>query len=396
MSAPERETAGPPPRRLMRLAVAGAAVLAVTAGGAFYYATLKSRGSSDGADHFRVSVSAKACDPNEITVPGGKRSFEIINTSDRPIEWEILDGVMVVAERENIAPGFKQTLTVHLAPGEYKITCGLLSNPRGVLHVTDSEEARTTAATVSLRNFLGPLSEYRVYLVQQSAAAVDAATALATAIKAGDLGKARTQWQQARLHYKRIEPIAYRLSDLENAIDPVADYLEKREADPAFTGFHRIEYGLYAHNSTDGLAQPADRLVADLTALKGRLGKVKLDPAVLLAIPGGFAGQLAQGKILNGEDRYAHSDLADFAANFAGIAKITGLLQAVVRPVDPALDAEIAQRLGAVHAALAKLATKEGFPLYESVSKAERTALSDSFQQLAEVLGRLDSVIGVD
>ena len=208
---------------------------------------------------------------------------------------------------------------------------------------------------LSLRNFLGPLSEYRVYLVQQSAAAVDAATALATAIKAGDLGKARTQWQQARLHYKRIEPIAYRLSDLENAIDPVADYLEKREADPAFTGFHRIEYGLYAHNSTDGLAQPADRLVADLTALKGRLGKVKLDPAVLLAIPGGFAGQLAQGKILNGEDRYAHSDLADFAANFAGIAKITGLLQAVVRPVDPALDAEIAQRLGAVHAALAKV-----------------------------------------
>ena len=81
-------------------------------------------------------MTAEACEPNELTVPAGRRSFEIHNRSDRPVEWEILDGVMVVAERENIAPGLKSTLEARLRPGDYDITCGLLSNPRGGLHVT--------------------------------------------------------------------------------------------------------------------------------------------------------------------------------------------------------------------------------------------------------------------
>jgi iron uptake system EfeUOB component EfeO/EfeM len=386
---------GDPPRRLMYLAVAGAAVLAIGGGAAFYYATLQNRGGDVGSESTLVSVTAEACEPNEITVPGGKRRFEIVNVSDRPIEWEILDGVMVVAERENIAPGFKQTLTTQLAPGEYEVTCGLLSNPRGALHVTDSEEARAAAATVSMRTFLGPLSEYKVYLVQQGTAAVGAAEALATAINAGDLGKARVLWKQARLPYKRIEPLAYRFSDLENAIDPVADYLEKREADPAFIGFHRIEFGLFSENSTDGLEPVAGGLVSDMGALKDRLAKAEIDPALLLAIPGDMANQLAQGGILGGEDHYAQTDLADIAANLEGIGKITGLLQNVVKPLDAELEAEIGRKLDAVQTELSRLEGKDGFPAYDNVDEATRMALAEKFRDLAEVLDRLRAVIGV-
>lgn len=43
---------------------------------------------------------------------------------------------MVVEERENIAPGFTQKLTANLQPGEYDMTCGLLTNPKGKLIVT--------------------------------------------------------------------------------------------------------------------------------------------------------------------------------------------------------------------------------------------------------------------
>ncbi len=395
MPAPEPKPAGAPPGRMVYLAVAGAAALVIAGGGAFYYATQQNQRGAGGDGSFRVSVSASACEPNEITVPGGKRSFEIVNTSDRPIEWEILDGVMVVAERENIVPGLKQTVTAQLAPGDYEITCGLLSNPRGVLHVTQSDEARAAATTVSLRTFLGPLSEYKVYLVQQGMAAVDTATALADAIKAGDLQKARAAWLAARVPYKRLEPVAFRLSDLENAIDPVADYLAKREEDPAFTGFHRIEYGLFAKNSTDGLTPVADRLVADMTTLKDRLAKLKLDPALLLSIPGSMATQLAEDKIVNGEDHYSQTDLADFSANLEGITKITGLLRSIVKPVDPKLESEIVERLDAVQKRLAGLKGDGGFPSYKSVDEATRASLAEAFRKLAEALDRLDSVIGV-
>src|SRR4051794_33063924 len=59
----------------------------------------------------------------------------IYGQRENALEWEILDGVMLVDERENIAPGFVQRLLTTLAPGDFAITCGLLGYPRGKLHV---------------------------------------------------------------------------------------------------------------------------------------------------------------------------------------------------------------------------------------------------------------------
>ena len=48
------------------------------------------------------------------------------------------------------------------------------------------------------------------------------------------------------------------------APDRRADDHEKKEQDPGFTGFHRIEYGLFSQQSTAGLAPIADKLAAAL------------------------------------------------------------------------------------------------------------------------------------
>lgn len=82
-----------------------------------------------------VGVTDEACEPMQLTVKRGKTQFLIKNNSARAVEWEILKGVYVVEERENIAPGFSQKLTAKLEPGKYEMTCGLLSNPHGVLIV---------------------------------------------------------------------------------------------------------------------------------------------------------------------------------------------------------------------------------------------------------------------
>ena len=59
----------PPSQKLMKLAVAGAALLVVAGGAAFYFASknLKS-GTADGA--IVVTIKDGACDPNIITVRG--------------------------------------------------------------------------------------------------------------------------------------------------------------------------------------------------------------------------------------------------------------------------------------------------------------------------------------
>ena len=148
---------------LMRTALGGSAILVIAGLGAFWYASQKAQQQApkEEGDVVTVTIEGKVCKPNEITVPAGRTTFRIVNNSDRALEWEILDGIMVVEERENIAPGFAQTMRVKLRPGDYDITCGLLSNPRGKLHVTPSADSEAEAARPSAVNFLGALAEYR-------------------------------------------------------------------------------------------------------------------------------------------------------------------------------------------------------------------------------------------
>lgn len=378
-------------------AVAAAALLAVAGGGAFWYATQRNAAADRAVSaDVTVSVGATTCDPAAITVAGGRRSFDIVNASDRPIEWEILDGVMVVAERENIAPGFRQTLTVQLSPGEYAITCGLLSNPRGTLTVTPSDEAAVAASVVTLRTFLGPLSEYRVYVVMRSKAAVKAAQTLRDAIAAGDLPAARAAWKAARIPYRHVEPLAWRISDLENAIDANAAYLAGREGDPGFSGFHRLEYGLFGQGGTEGLLPVADRLVADLQTLADRLKDVPLDPRLLIALPGAMAGHLATAQVPAGENHYAGNDLEELQAGLDGIGKLTGLLRGVVDDADPTLERDIAAAQAGVERDLAAMKGPDGWPAYDRVSAQDRERLAGSLASLQATLDRLPPVIGID
>ena len=97
-----------------------------------------------------VTITDKGCEPNSLTVAAGKTTFRIKNQSRRALEWEILDGVMVVEERENIIPGFVQSLTATLAPGQYQMTCGLLNNPEGRAH--RAGEPNTQPAAPSKRS----------------------------------------------------------------------------------------------------------------------------------------------------------------------------------------------------------------------------------------------------
>ena len=394
MPAPDKVTAEGGAPRSLRFVLPLAAVLAAAGAVAFFYAS-QMRGTATTAGAYRIVITAKACDPNELTVPAGRRTFEIVNGSDRPVEWEILDGVLVLAERENIAPGFSQTLDVQLQPGAYTLACGLLSNPRGALHVTAEGATGGAGKTPDTRAFIGALSEYKVYVILQSGAMITAAEDLTTAIHAGDLDKARTLYEPARLPYKRIEAVAYHFSDLANAINPVADTLAGGEADPAFTGYHRIEYALFGSGPAGDLPAVADKLVADLQALKSHLNEMKLGPPDLAASAASMAQRLAEGRIVVGEDRHFGTDLSDIAANLEGIAKLTGLLRPVVTVAAPDAMTAVDAKLAAATAALAALKQGDTYPAYDTVSADQRKALADAFRALAVALDAVNGAIGI-
>jgi len=383
------------PSRLMPFALAGSILLAVAGGALFYYATQTATGPERGNVH-KVVVGAKTCDPADFTVPAGQATFEIHNASERPIEWEIIDGVMVVEERENIAPGFHSLLTAKLKPGSYEITCGLLSNPRGTLIVLPSSDSAEKDKKPPLKEFIGPLAEYRVYLLLQSNALKQSLDRLAASIRSGNLDEARQDYAAARLLYRRLDMVTPRFADLKNVIDPQADYLAQREQDVGFTGFHRIEYGLFAKHSTDGLGEVVDRLVADVAQLNTRLRAFKLTPEILSTGIERQARWLAEGPVLKGENAYARTDMAEFLASFSSIETGLGLMLPMLDERAPDVAAKIRQELAATKAIFDEAGRDGVFPGYDQIGMPMREKLSQRFAALADAVAQLNAALGLE
>lgn len=334
----DRTKAGAP-GRAMWWAVGGAAALVIAGAGAFWAAArARTPAALDGA--VAVRVTGSACEPMALTVPAGRTRFVVRNDSDRPLEWEILDGVMVVAERENIAPGLTATLTEQLHAGEYAITCGLLSNPRGTLTVLATAESAARTSAPPAADFIGPLSEYRVFLITQSRRLNAALADLDAAIAAGNVADARSAWQAAQLPWARLWPVMNRFADLSARMAPQAVYLARREDDPGFTGFHRIEYGLWRQGSAQGLEPAAKALLADAADLGTRLAALRLEPGDLPRMAAQAAGRSEQAAA-----PYAPVDPAQSQALREGIARPMMLLRPLVAAADPggaaALDAAL-------------------------------------------------------
>lgn len=382
----------------LRWALAGSVLLMIAAGGLFWYASNMAAAKRQlSHDEIVVNIHPHSCEPNALTVPAGRASFRIVNRSERAVEWEILDGVLVVEERENIAPGLSQVINANLQPGDYAITCGLLSNPRGTLHVTPTAASDAAAkAKPSMVAFVGPLSEFRVYLAVQGSALIKAATALNQAIASGDLEQAQALYLPARAAYQRLAPAAQRLAELDNHINARADYFEKREQDPAFVGFHRLEYALFEQRKLDDVAPIAQRLLADVTVLKQQLLAQSLPPEQLVSILVRNLNSLADVRAGSGEEeRYSHSDLNGFAANTQTARKVVDLLRPMLSKSAADVLANVDQAMSDFDNQLNAFKSADGYVSYDAVTAAQRQQIAAKAKALAAAMDGIDPALGL-
>ena len=341
-----------------------------------------------------ITITNKGCEPAAVTLLPGKTTFKIRNDSARKVEWEILKGVMVVEERENIVPGFVQTLTATLDSGDYQMTCGLLSNPKGAMTVSVATDG--TRAAISPMDLVGPIAAYKLYVTDEVDALVGKTKTLVDAVKAGDLAAARAAYAPAHRHYERVEPIAELFNDLDGSMDSREDDFDKKAQDPNFLGFHRIEKGIFADKSAAGLAPVADRLMADVATLQQRLADLVITPKSMVGGAADLIEEVASKKISGEEDRYSRTDLWDFQANIEGAQKIVDLLRPLVERRDPSLDARVRENFAKVDALLGKYRSGDGFTSYETLTDEDRTRLKGPVTVLAEDLSALKGTLGVE
>jgi iron uptake system component EfeO len=368
------------------VAVGASALLALAGMATFWWASTIPRAQTDVEPHaVRVTIRDNLCDPNDIAVPAGRTTFIITNASGRVLEWEILDGVMVVEERENIAPGFSQTLRVKLSPGQFQITCGLLSNPRGTLTVTPSEASDAEAAKPSLVAYVGPLAEYRVMLITQAAALQKALQAVSTAVQANNREQAQQAYVQAHQAYAPMSPVADLFADLDARLNVRPEYLQQREQDPAFVGLYRLRHALYQSDALDQAGPVIEAMQADANALRERLRALSIDPAKMAA--GAARAMQRVGDRFSSDAQSLSPALnADIVqADIEGAERIAQLLAPLVAKADPALQSRLEQTFGSVHA---RLDAYRQQPDASSAAKLTQ-ALQASEQTLAQINDKL-------
>lgn len=241
-----------------------------------------------------------------------------------------------------------------------------------------------------------PIADYKIYVSEKLDKLVTDTTAFTAAIKAGDVEKAKALFAPTRISYEAIEPIAELFSDLDGSIDSRADDYEKAEADPEFPGFHRIEYGLWEKNSTADLGPVADKLLADVTELKSRIGGLTFPPEKVVGGAAALMEEVAATKISGEEDRYSHTDLWDFRGNFDGARKIVELVRPLIEKKEAAFLKTVDANFATVDTILSKYKQGEGYVSYEKLTEDDRKVLSTAVNTLAEDLSTLRGKLGLD
>ena len=255
-------------------------------------------------------------------------------------------------------------------------------------------------AEIAAEDLVGPIAEYKLYVLDNLEQFTSHTRQFTEAIKAGKLEEAQALYAPTRVYYERIEPIAELFADLDASIDAREDDYLKGVEDPDFTGFHRLEYGLFHEETTEGLTPYAERLMADVNDLDNRVQGLTFPPEKVVGGAAALMEEVAATKVSGEEDRYSHTDLWDFQGNVDGSQKIFQLFKPLAAEEDPEFVKRVEENFAAVEATLAHYRLEEGnpdagFETYDHVSDEDRRALVGPVTVLAEDLSTLRGLLGL-
>ncbi|WP_344663300.1 EfeM/EfeO family lipoprotein, partial [Catenulispora subtropica] len=388
------------PRRPAPRWAFGTAAVAVPAVTAVAVIVAVGPNSSAKADQ-TVEVSAAACGKGFGDLATGEHVFQMKNTGDVPAEVYLLDPSTnaVYGEIEGLAPGTTRPLTATLGAGTYAWRC--VPNGKGavtsaVKRVTGSGTSKTAVVPISDKDLEGPLDQYRSYVTDHLAELAGYTGKLKQDVDSGDLAAAKADWLTAHLAYNRLGAAYGTFADWDGKIDGRADGLPDKEKDKDFTGFHRLEYGLWHGESAADLAPVADQLDADVHGLSDAWPKQDFDPADLPLRAHEILENTLQFQLTGDADYGSGTTVATADANLAGTRVVLNVIRPLVQARDPRGLADIdswLDRFGKVVAA-AKQPDGTWIPV-DKLAPADRQKLNGTLGELLEQLAVVPDLLEI-
>ncbi len=341
---PGRRSAGPG-RRRRRAAVVAAAVVLPAAVGVGWVA-IDHTGSAPGtAAADAVTVTDTGCAAGWTAPSQGSHTYAVTNSSGHAVDVEIVVSASqaVVGEIEVLGPGTTRDLPAAFGADSYQWKClysGLptQSSPSYPAVPGSQIEPAVAAFTPTTQADLDPvLTQYRSYVAGQLAALTTQVAALRADLAAGDRAAAEQDWLTAHFTYHELGAAYNAFGDAGAAVDGLDQGLPQGVTDPAFTGFHRIEYDLWQNAPMDQLAAEGQQLVDDVDSLQSQLPSFTFDANDVTI----RAHEILEDTLrftLTGQDDYGSgSGFATARADLTGDRELLGLLTPLLQDRSPDL-----------------------------------------------------------
>ncbi|MBR8640109.1 FTR1 family protein [Streptomyces tuirus] len=298
-----------------------------------------------------VAVSATDCGQGFTAPKPGRQDFQMRNTGNQTAEVYLIDPTTdaVYGEVEGLAPGTTRDLVATVAGGTYAWRCV----PTGGKAVTSKAVQVSGAAgakavvPVSAQDLAAPLRAYQAYVNRGLATLVTETRKLSVDVDAGHLDTARADWLTAHRTYASLGAAYGTFEDFDQKINGRPDGLESGVHDKDFTGFHRIEYGLWHGQSAAELKGPAQQLADDAAGLRRAFPHQDFDASDLPLRAHEILENTLQFELTGDTDQGSGTGLATADANLAGTRELLTVLRPLLTTraphLLPAVDADIAR-----------------------------------------------------
>jgi hypothetical protein len=238
--------------------------------------------------------------------------------------------------------------------------------------------------------FNRPEDRYRAYAERWSRRDAGAVSMLETALRGGSRAGAESAWETAWSDYLRLGAVYGLIGPLDRAIDGVPG--EVGVAPSRFSGYHRIEMGLWSGAPLSSLEPWAQRLARDVAKLPHAIATATITP-LDYATRSHEILEDAQRDLMSGLDvPWSGEGVLGTVAGLAATREVLATLSGLLQGRNGAMSASQAG-LNLLRAALAKVRSQHGgrWPSLGELTIAQRELLDG---RLAGALGGLEQLPG--
>jgi high-affinity iron transporter len=340
-----------------------------------------------------VALDEKACGTGWSAPHAGAQDIDLANDAKSSAEVFLINPStnVVFAEIENLAPGVSRTVSANLAAGRYAFRCSFVDGTdlTSKTYTVTGRSADPTPGIVPVSDLdlQGPVSDYRGYVQQNLPVLLADSEKLDADLHAGNLASAKADWLTAHLDYERLGAAYDTFGDFDAAIDGTAGGLPGGVQSASWTGFYRIEYGLYHGQPTAVLAPLGDKLDSSVKGLISAFPGQSTLPTDIPLRAHEILENALQFQLTGLDDYGSGTTLACLQADIAGTEEVLSVVEPLMQPRDPQGLAAIRAWIATVQGDLKAAQGPDGtWTPVEQLTTAQRQKLDGDTGELLEQL----------